>query len=184
MKNYVLTPLNENHAKEICSWRYEGDCAVYNFSDWNVVVENGWDLASKERRESDFLAILLNNSLIAFGRLTVNGGKAFIGIGLEPPLCGKGLGKDVMRLLITECNKRYPDCPVALEVRSFNEWAIRCYRNVGFEIKDRYMKNTFGGDAEFCYMEYQPLLFISAIVLAAGHIPISYMEHLRQQNSI
>jgi phage terminase large subunit-like protein len=33
-------------------------------SDWNVVVENGWDLAIKERRESDFIAILLENQLI------------------------------------------------------------------------------------------------------------------------
>ncbi|AOT68613.1 GNAT family N-acetyltransferase [Geosporobacter ferrireducens] len=158
MQKYVLTTLSENYAKEICNWRYEGDYAVYNFSDWNVVVKNGWDLAVKERRESDFLAILLDNRLIAFGRLTTSEGKAFIGIGLEPSICGKGIGKDVMKLLIIECKKRFPECIIALEVRSFNKRAIKCYENVGFEIKDKYIniKNRFVGDTEFVYMEYQP----------------------------
>lgn len=131
--------------------------SIYDFSYWNVVVENGWDLAQKERRESDFVAILLDNQLIAYGRLTKAQGKAFIGIGLKPSLCRKGLGKNVMKVLIRECNKRFPDCLVALEVRSFNKRAIRCYECTGFKIKNNYIKNTFTGDAEFYYMEYEPI---------------------------
>ena len=155
MKQYDLTALNEDYAKEICNWRYEGEYAIYNFSDWNTVVKNGWELAIREKRESNFLAILLDNQLIAYGRLTTSEGKAFIGIGLEPSLCGKGVGRDIMILLIEESYKRFPHCPVVLEVRCFNERAIRCYKKIGFEIKDKYIKNTFTGDAEFYYMEYQ-----------------------------
>ncbi len=33
MKDYVLTKLSEDNAKEICSWRYEGEYSIYNFSD-------------------------------------------------------------------------------------------------------------------------------------------------------
>ena len=117
----------EDYAKEICSWKYDEEYSIYNLSDWNVVVENGWDLAIKERRESDFIAILLENQLIAYGRLTKVKEKAFIGIGLKPSLCGKGFGKNVMKLLIRECNNKFPECLVALEVRSFNKRAIRCY---------------------------------------------------------
>ena len=149
--------MNENYAKEICSWKYKGDYAVYNFPDWDVVVANGWGLAIKESRESNLLAVLSDNLLIAYGRLTLNDGKAFIGVGIEPSLCGKGIGKDVMSLLITECNKRFPNSPVVLEVRSFNERAIKCYRNIGFAIKDKYIKNTFVGDSEFYYMEYEQI---------------------------
>lgn len=155
MSNYILMTLNEDYAKEICSWNYDGEYSVYNFSDWNVVVENGWDLAIKEKRECNFIAILLDNQLIAYGRLTKNQDKAFIGIGIKPTLCGKGLGKDVMKLLIKECNRRFPDCLVGLEVRSFNKRAIRCYESIGFKIKNTYVKNTFTGDAEFYYMEYE-----------------------------
>lgn len=110
-----------------------------------------------ERRESDFVAILIDNQLIAYGRLTKIQDKAFIGIGLKPSLCGKGLGKNIMKLLIKECNKKFPDCLVALEVRSFNKRAIICYEGIGFKIKNKYIKNTFTGDAEFYYMEYESI---------------------------
>lgn len=157
MSNYVLMTLNEAYAKEICGWKYDGEYSVYNFSDWNVVVENGWDLAIQEKREYEFIAILLDNQLIAYGRLTKNQDKAFIGIGLKPILCGRGLGKNIMKLLIRECNRRFPDSLVALEVRSFNKRAIRCYESIGFKIVNNYSKNTFTGDAEFYYMEYESI---------------------------
>lgn len=105
MNNYVLTTLSEDYAKEICGWKYDGEYSIYNLSDWNVVVENVWDLAIEERRESDFVAILSNNQLIAYGRLTSIQDKAFIGIGLKPSLCGKGFGGNIMKLLIEECYK-------------------------------------------------------------------------------
>jgi len=155
MRNYVLTTLSEDYAKEICSWKYDEEYSIYNFSDWNTVIENGWDLSVKEKRESDFVAILMGNQLIAYGRLTTIQGKAFIGIGLKPSMCGKGLGGNMMRLLIEECKKRFPNHLVAVEVRSFNRRAIRCYENIGFEIKNKYIKNTLIGNAEFYYMEYR-----------------------------
>lgn len=39
-KDYVITKLSEDYAKEICSWRYEGKYSIYNFSGWDTVVEN------------------------------------------------------------------------------------------------------------------------------------------------
>lgn len=135
----------EDYAKEICGWKYDEEYSIYNLSDWNVVVENDWDLAIKERRESDFIAILLENQLIAYGRITKVKEKVFIGIALKPSLCGKGFGKNVMKLLIRECNNKFPECLVALEVRSFNKRAIRCYESIGFKIKNKYIKDTFTG---------------------------------------
>lgn len=155
MSNYVLMTLSEDYAKEICTWKYDEDYSIYNLSDWNVVVGNEWDLAVREKRESDFVAILLNNQLIAYGRLTTIQDKAFIGIGLKPSLCGKGIGGNVMKLLIGECNKRFPNYLVALEVRSFNKRAIRCYENIGFEINKKYTKVTLTGNAEFYLMDYK-----------------------------
>jgi len=60
-----------------------------------------------------------------------------------------------MKLLVQECIKRYPKYSITLEVRSFNKRAINCYKSIGFEIKDKYMENTFDGAVdEFYYMEY------------------------------
>ena len=58
-----------------------------------------------------------------------------------------------MKLLIEECRNRFPDCLIALEVRCFNTRAIRCYENIGFEIKKKYCKDTLTGNAEFYLME-------------------------------
>ncbi len=39
----------------------------------------------------------------------------------------------------------------------FNTRAIRCYENIGFEIKRKYSKDTLTGNAEFYLMEYRPV---------------------------
>ena len=36
----------------------------------------------------------------------------------------------------------------------FNRRAVRCYENIGFEIKKKYCKDTLTGNAEFYLMEY------------------------------
>lgn len=155
MKNFKLKPLTEQDAIEICTWRYEKEYAIYNFSDYSVVVQNGWELAIKETRENEFVGITSDGELVAYGRITHDSGKSIIGVGVKPIHCGKGQGKDIMKLLIQECMRRYPQSPVTLEVRSFNKRAIKCYLAIGFEIKDQYTKETFSGEEdEFYFMEY------------------------------
>lgn len=155
MKDYVITKLSEYYAKEICSWRYEGKYSIYNFSCWDTVVENRWGLSIKKKRESEFIAIILNNELVSYGRISLKGDIAYIGIGLKPSFCGKGYGKNIMNLLIEECKRKFPNNTIGLEVRSFNKRAINCYRNVGFKIKEKYTKKTFDNSVdEFYYMEY------------------------------
>jgi len=57
-------------------------------------------------------------------------------------------------MLIEECKKRYPQYKVALQVRTFNKRALKCYLDVGFEIKDKYIRDIFDDKGEFYYMEY------------------------------
>jgi ribosomal-protein-alanine N-acetyltransferase len=155
MENFILTELSEVYAKEICSWKYEEEYSIYNFSDWDTVVKNGWDLSIESKRNLEFIAILLNDELVSYGRISLMTDKAYIGIGLKPSICGKGYGKYIMKLLIEECKKRFPNNTMALEVRSFNKRAINCYKNVGFDIKEKYIKKTFDNlEDEFHYMEY------------------------------
>lgn len=155
MGNYIIMDLSEDYAREICSWRYEGEYSIYNFSDWDTVTKNGLDLSIEMKRKLEFTSILLNNELISFGRISLKGDRTYIGIGLKPSFCGKGYGKDIMNLLIEECKVRFPNNTIALEVRSFNKRAINCYKNIGFEIKDKYIKKTFNNsEDEFYYMEY------------------------------
>jgi ribosomal protein S18 acetylase RimI-like enzyme len=154
MTDYTIEKFTEEYAREICTWKYENEYAVYNFSDYHIVEKNKGDLAIREKREAEFVAIVQNNELVAFGNITANDGKSIIGVGLKPNFCGKGHGKDIMKMLIGECKKRYPQNKVALEVRTFNKRALKCYLDVGFEIKDKYVRAIFDDKGEFYYMEY------------------------------
>ncbi len=155
MDKYIVNVLTEDMAKEICSWKYEGDYAVYNFSDWEEVVKSGWGLSIREEREREFIGISKDNELIAYGRIHIQEGICILGVAMKPALCGQGSGKDIMKLLIDESKLRYPDTKIALEVRVFNQRAIRCYEGVGFEIKYRHIRSMDTGEAEFYYMEYE-----------------------------
>jgi len=59
-----------------------------------------------------------------------------------------------MKILIEEARIRMPGWIIALEVRSFNTRAVCCYQKAGFEVKDKYRKDTSIGEDEFVYMEY------------------------------
>ena len=59
-----------------------------------------------------------------------------------------------MELLIQQCKKSYGNKKIILEVRSFNERAIRCYEKAGFKVADTYNKETPMGYGEFIKMEF------------------------------
>ncbi len=43
---------------------------------------------------------------------------------------------------------------IVLEVRTFNERVINCYKKIGFSIVDHYMKDTLLGYREFVKIKY------------------------------
>lgn len=155
MDEYIVSVLSEDMAKEICTWKYEGAYSVYNFSSWEEVVKNGWGLSLKDERERDFIGISKENGLAAYGRIHIQEGVCILGVAMKPELCGQGNGKAIMKLLIDESKLRYPDAKIALEVRIFNQRAIKCYERIGFEIKYRHIRSMDSGDTEFYYMEYE-----------------------------
>jgi len=166
MEKYTVSILTEQNAREICSWRYPDEYSVYNFSDWETVLENGWDLSIKEKRDAEYVAVLqmeeliqtdelnLKVVLIAYGRISTIHNTTYIGIGLKPECCGLGLGTDIMNLLIDTAKERMPNKIIAVEVREFNKRALVCYKKIGFVEKDRYRKQTLMGEDEFIYLEY------------------------------
>lgn len=154
MDNLYVTPLNENQAIEVCTWAYDEEFKVYNLFPWHVVKKLSLDLSIDEIREEEFLAILKESDLIGYGRLHLFNDKVFIGIGLRPDYCSNGHGESAMAIIIKEAQIRYPNTPIALEVRSFNERAIKCYKKVGFNTKYNYNRITLEGEENFIYMEY------------------------------
>lgn len=152
MTPLYLSPLTETMARDVCKWRYDGLYAVYNLSDWEVIVANSWELSSADAREDYFQAIMYMDALIGFGRIQPTPDGVVIGIGLDPEQCGKGYGRKAMSLLVAEAIQRHPNQRIMLEVRRFNKRAINCYNTIGFKTIASYKKETVNGFVDYDQM--------------------------------
>ncbi|URZ17901.1 GNAT family N-acetyltransferase [Clostridium felsineum] len=62
-----------------------------------------------------------------------------------------------MKIVKNQCKKVYPNKLIVLEVRAFNERAVKCYKKAGFKLKETYKKDTPLGQGEFIRMEYMDI---------------------------
>lgn len=152
---FKLVILTESYAKEICDWKYDGEYSIYNYPAWDKVSNEKWGISIEEKRKKEFFAVVDDYyNLCGYIRLQGKNEYVLIGIGLKPSLCGQGLGNTLIELLKHQCRELYPSKKVALEVRSFNERAIKCYKKAGFKMKEIYKKDTPIGCGEFIRMEF------------------------------
>jgi len=150
-----LEDLTEICAKEICSWKYNDEYSIYNYPEWDKMLNERWSITVEEKRKNEFNAIVDDcNNLCGYIRLVDKKEHVLIGIGLKPSLCGQKLGNVIMEIVKQQCKKKYASKKIILEVRSFNERAIKCYKKAGFNIVDIYKKATPMGCGEFIKMEF------------------------------
>lgn len=151
---FRLSELTEEHAKLICSWKYENEYSIYN-TDWQTVCAQNWGIADKTRRKAEFTAVLNEeNFLFAYFRFVVSSNTVTVGLGVNPQCCGKGNGAKLMELILHEFKARYTDQTLELDVREFNQRAIQCYSHAGFQVIDSYVKETPIGKGNFLRMQY------------------------------
>lgn len=152
-----IGPLSLEQAKMICGWRYDGEYSIYNCPDWETIEKQGWAIADDNEREDQYRSVLNGQGeLIGFFRLTQSDGGMNIGLGLDPLKCGKGLGPEVMRLIVKYAGEHYPGKELWLDVREFNIRAIRCYEKAGFKETGRAYKETHMGGDVYITMKYSP----------------------------
>lgn len=152
-----IVPMQEEHARAICGWRYPPPYDIYNWSPWEELDARNEEFADTELRRSQYAAVVEDSGrLVGFGQwfplIGEDGGAILrLGLGLKPELCGQGLGigEAFVLLLVEEAHRRSPGCQVDLEVLVWNERAIRTYRNAGFVITDTYVRDTPTGPDEF-----------------------------------
>lgn len=152
LEDWVMGPLTEAEAREVCTWRYPAPYEVYDYADWETVAAAGWHISLPDRREAEYVGFTGGNLLQAYGRITAMEDYALLGIGLRPANCGQGMGAAVMLRLTALAAQRHPALQPALEVRTFNIRAVRCYERCGFRILRRYVRNTHKGPASFYFM--------------------------------
>ena len=152
--NYLKVSMNEQYAKEICAWKYDGDYAIYNLPSYEEALDKGYGMTKKENQDN-YICYIYKEKVVAYVNMKeMPDNKIFMGIGLRPDYCGQGKGKYFLEDSIKEIQKRYPGYLIYLEVRSFNQRAIRAYQKVGFKITDTVIKkDRLGNDCEFIVME-------------------------------
>ncbi|HAX72089.1 MAG TPA: GNAT family N-acetyltransferase [Firmicutes bacterium] len=147
-------PLTEAMAKEIATWKYDGDYAIYNLPSWEDMTQQSFSLCDEQKRKRFIGYADETEQLLGFVNLLDEGPHVFLGIGVKPTLCNKGLGKQILQLATQESCVRYPNKPIVLEVRSWNKRAVMCYESAGFKIIDIKEQVTHIGPGKFYVMKY------------------------------
>jgi len=151
---FMIGDLTESLARELCSWKYGGEYAVYNFSDWEAMIADDWGITNAAKRGAEYRSVHDENGrYVGFFRMTKTGAHDMeIGLGMEPSYCGRGFGSAFVRFITAFAQEQYPDYSISLEVRAFNKRAIRCYEKSGYEILRTYRRNAYGGECEYVTM--------------------------------
>ena len=56
----------ENHAIEMCQWKYDFPYDIYNCPDWNTVKKDNWGMANDKKRKQEFFSVYNNKSFVGF----------------------------------------------------------------------------------------------------------------------
>ncbi len=140
---YYLSEFTEERAKAVCGWKYENEYSVYNFPAWERIQELHFDITDAEVRKNQYCAVVdETGTLCGYFLFRPNQNAVMLGLGVHPAYCGKGYGAELMKLILEEFRSRYPGRELELEVRGFNQRAIRCYSHAGFQKISEYFKET------------------------------------------
>ena len=152
---YIIKNMDENILMEIISWKYSGPYSVYNMESYEELKARDAGILKPEKSEN-YLCFFNENKLIGYtNTIKRPSGELFLGIGLAPMYCGKGLGEEILRYTIDLAKNKYPNSKITLQVRSWNRRAIKCYEKAGFSIiKIDTQEDHNGVNTEFVFMEY------------------------------
>ena len=130
LSSHILTDAEK---RDICGWRYPGEYAVYDLPPYEVMAQQKISFMNP-LREGNFLAFCEGETLVGFVNIREAGDEVSIGIGVRPDCCGMGFGQRILKETCRIAGARHPGKTLSLEVRTWNERAIRCYRKAGFVI--------------------------------------------------
>ena len=151
---YYVKKLSEEILKEIINWKYEGQYQEYNLDSYEILKKRKSSMLDPNKSQN-YLCYFNENELIGYTNLVQReNGDLFLGIGIAPKHCSKGLGKDLLNDTITKAKEKYAGRKIVLQVRSWNKRAISCYTKVGFEItKTGFAKDYKGEEREYIFMK-------------------------------
>ena len=151
----LITSMNEQAARQICAWDYEYPYSVYNYWPYDEAVRTNARIINSKYNDEYLCFWNESEALIGYVSFIKNTDKLFLGIGLAPDYCSKGLGKKLLSQSIVLSKEKYSDdVEIWVQVRFWNERAIKCYSACGFELqyyKD--LPDRWGKTEKFCFLK-------------------------------
>lgn len=156
---FTITPLNEEDARAICSWCYEGEYTIYNMN--SADIPDMLDMRSPHYTVRDehgelvgFYGLGTSALVQDVGEPALYGedGSIAIGLGMRPDLTSHGLGHDFIMAGLDFARTAFAPTYFRLFVLTFNKRAIRAYEKVGFQCKRVFVTKNMYGENEFMEM--------------------------------
>lgn len=153
---YIIKNMNDDILKEIVKWKYEGEYEEYNLETYENLVARKSSITLPEKSKN-YLCYFDNKRLIGYTNLVEKeNGDLFLGVGLAPEYCGKGIGKELLLDTINKAKEKYISRKIVLQVRSWNKRAVKCYENIGFKVTKVETKVDYKqNEIEYVFMEYK-----------------------------
>ena len=143
-------PTTEEEKILITEWKYEGEYSVYNAEPYEEQKKKGFGFANPQNH---FYSFYDEKKLIGFINLYEEETEVFFGIGVKPEECGKGYGPQMTETACKISRGLFPGKPLYLEVRTWNQRAVRCYEKAGFHIVGEPIRQTTSaGEGVFYHM--------------------------------
>ncbi|MBY0595409.1 GNAT family N-acetyltransferase [Bacillus bingmayongensis] len=151
--NYTFEVMTQEQAEEIAyHWHNEGK---YSFYDMEADQEDLAEFLNPTIRGETTFAVSENNQLVGFFSFTkVDIHTVDIGLGMKPKLTGNGLGLAFIKAGLAFGEKKYQPKYITLSVATFNERAIKVYKEAGFDGVGTFIQRTNGSQFEFLKMIY------------------------------
>ncbi len=128
---FTFHPITQPEKQLICGWRYPAPYHIYNLPDAESYKSAGAGFYNPDK-EKNYYTYYNGDTFIGYTNFSEKDNYILIGIGLRPEHCGKGYGKAVLSTACRLCKNLFTDKTPALQVRSWNKRAIRCYEKAGF----------------------------------------------------
>ncbi len=158
---FHFTPVEDEDARAILAWRYEGQYAIYNWEDGDDPAEmldrRSPQYAVKDERGELIGFFAYGSAAYVWGsdepHLYSEHNTITIGLGMRPDLTGKGLGLAFTQAGLDFARQQFQPDYFRLYVLTFNERAIRVYERAGFERTGVYTQlNPVYGNRDFVEM--------------------------------
>ena len=134
----TFTPMTEEFAREIVSWRYPGQYELYNSAPEDVEE----DVRALVKPENEYFAVWSDQyglfGFCCYGReAQVPGGDYAaealdVGLGIRPDLGGQGMGHGFLEAILAFAHAQRGAVSFRATIASFNARSLRVFEKAGF----------------------------------------------------